>query len=194
MFKIACAVLLLCSVSIAQEAQNAPTPPSTPATLAANSADGKTIDSLITALYEVISGPAGQKRDWERFRSLFVPGARLIPVSQRKEDGGGYEPHVLSPEDYVSRASGAFDKQGFFEKEVSRRTHRWGHIVELFSVYESRHAAAEAQPFARGINSIQLMYDGSRWWIVTIMWEAESPQVKLPPRLLQPQKGADEGR
>lgn len=181
MRRLICVVLVLASLSFAQEQPPAAATP----TAAAAPADVKSVDAILSALYDVISGPAGQARDWNRFRSLFVAGARLIPLAQKKE--GGYETHVLSPDDYVTRAQGAFDKQGFFEHEISRRTHRWSHIVEVFSVYESRHAADEAKPFARGINSIQLMYDGGRWWVVTIMWQAETPQNQLPARLLAPQ-------
>lgn len=193
MSKICCVVLILSSFALAQETPPAATPQapaSAETTTAAAPADVKSIDAILAALYDVISGPAGQARDWNRFRSLFVPGAHLIPLSPKP--GGGYQTRVFSPDDYVNRAQGAFDKQGFFEREVSRRTHRWAHIAEIFSVYESRHAADDPKPFARGINSIQLMYDGGRWWVVTIMWEAESAGVKLPPRLLQPpaQRGA----
>ena len=180
MLKTICVVLLLCSLTWAQE--QAPAAPAAPP--AANPADVKSVDAIVGALYDVISGPAGQARDWNRFRSLFISGARLIPVSKNKE-GTGFAPRVLSADDYVERTKGVFDKQGFFEHEVSRRTHRWGHIVELFSVYESRHEASDPKPFARGINSIQLMYDGGRWWIVTVMWEGESQTVKLPQRLLR---------
>jgi len=180
LLKTLCVVLLLCTLTVGQEA----TPATPAAPPAANPADVKSVDAILGALYGVISGPAGQARDWNRFRSLFISGARLIPVSKNKE-GNGYAPHVLSSDDYAERAKSAFDKQGFFEREVSRRTHRWAHIVEIFSVYESRHEASDPKPFARGINSIQLMYDGGRWWIVTIMWEGETPTTKLPPRLLR---------
>ena len=181
MRRLVCVLLVLASFSFAQER-----PPAAAATSAAAApADVKSVDAILSALYDVISGPAGKPRDWNRFRSLFIPGARLIPLAQKKE--GGYDTHVMSPDDYVTRAQGAFDKQGFFEHEISRRTHRWSHLVEVFSVYESRHAADDPKPFARGINSIQLVYDGGRWWVVTILWEAESPQSQLPARLLTPQ-------
>ncbi|HEU5450598.1 MAG TPA: hypothetical protein VFU76_01360 [Terriglobales bacterium] len=180
MRRLVCVILVLASLSFAQEQ-----PPAAATTPTAAPADVKSVDAILSALYDVISGPAGKARDWNRFRSLFVPGARLIPLVQKKE--GGYETRVMSPDDYVTRAQGAFDKQGFFEHEISRRTHRWSHLVEVFSVYESRHAADDAKPFARGINSIQLMYDGGRWWVVTILWQAETPQNRLPARLLAPQ-------
>jgi hypothetical protein len=82
-------------------------------------------------------------------------------------------------EDYVSRASGNFAQQGFYESESSRTAQHFDNIAHIFSTYESRHEKG-GQPFARGINSFQLLRDGQRWYIVTIMWEAESPKVPIP--------------
>src|SRR5205085_889119 len=115
----------------------------------ANPADVKSMDAVLAALYDVISGPAGKKRDWDRFRSLFVPGARLIPAAKRQD--GGIEARVLDPEGYVSRSAPFLEKNGFFEREISRKVESFGHIAHVFSTYESRHEAADKTPFARGI-------------------------------------------
>jgi hypothetical protein len=149
----------------------------------ARPADVASADSIIAAVYDVISGPAGQKRDWDRMRSLFIPGARLIPVGTAPE--GGFAARVLSVEDYIGRSSATLEKQGFFEREIARRTEKFGHIVHAFSTYESRRAESDAKPFARGINSFQLMNDGRRWWIVTIFWEAERPDNPIPAEYLK---------
>ena len=160
-----------------------PAPAQTPAAPPpANPADVATIDSTIAALYDVISGPAG-KRNWDRFRSLFLPGARLIPTGPRQT--GEVGARVLTVEDYVQRAGGRFEKEGFFEREVARRTETFGNIAHLFSTYESRHAKDDAKPFQRGINSIQLMNDGKRWWVVTIFWQGEDEKNPLPEKYLK---------
>lgn len=147
-------------------------------TPAAKPTDVSSPDAILTALYDVISGPAGQPRDWNRFRSLFAPGARLIPTGRRPDGTTGAR--VLSPEEYVARATPVFDKDGFYEKEIARRTERFGNILHAFSTYEARHKADDAQPFIRGINSIQLYFDGARWWIVTVFWQPETPEAPLP--------------
>ena len=136
-----------------------------------------TPEHIIAAVYDVISGPAG-KRDWDRFRSLYHPGARLIPSGRNPQ--GAVNARVLTPEDYVSRGKAIFDKEGFFERSVANRIEVWDHIAQVWSTYESRHAKDDAKPFARGINSFQLFNDGNRWWILTIFWEQENALHPLP--------------
>ncbi len=148
----------------------------------AHSADAASIDSILAATYDVISGQAGKKRDWDRFRALFAPGARLIPTGPRKE--GGVSSRVLDVEGYIDASAKFLETNGFFEHEVARHTDSYGQIAQVFSTYESRHKAADPAPFARGINSFQLMNDGKRWWIVTIFWQAESPGVQIPEKFL----------
>lgn len=158
------------------QAQAAPAAPAAPP--AAKPADVGSIDAIMSATYAVISGPAGQQRDWDRFRSLFLPGARLVPSGPKKD--GGFFARVVTPDDYASFADAYFQKESFFERESARHTDRFGNIVQIFSTYESRHDAKDAKPFAVGINSFQLFYDGTRWWIVTIYWQEETPDIPLP--------------
>ena len=155
----------------------------TPTTPAANPADVATMDSIIAAVYDVISGPAGKKRDWDRMRSLFLPGARLIPTGARPN--GAYGSRVVTVDEYIERSSGFFEKEGFYEREAARITEQFGQIAHVFSTYESRHAPEDAKPFQRGINSIQLMNDGKRWWIVTIFWQGEDEKTPLPEKYLK---------
>jgi hypothetical protein len=177
--------ILCVSTSFAQDQappRTVVTPPPTAAPPAANQADVTSPDAIIAAAYDVISGPAGQKRDWDRMRSLFYPGARLIRTAPKKEGGMGAT--SLSPQDYIDRASVYFEKNGFWEKEIVRQTERWGNILQAFSTYESRHDAKDVMPFARGINSFQLFSDGTRWWILTIYWQEEGPENPLPAEFL----------
>lgn len=160
----------------------AATPTPAPATSTANPADVATMDAIVASLYDVISGPAGP-RNWDRFRSLFAPGARLIATGVRPT--GEVVSRVMTPDDYAQRNGPFFEKNGFFERELSRRTDKFGNIAHLFSTYESKHAKEDAKPFARGINSIQLQHDGKRWWIMTVFWQGEDEKNPLPAEYLR---------
>jgi len=166
--------------SSAPAQQPATPPPSAPDPFqgvpAAKPDDVKSVDSLLAALYDVISGPAGE-RDWNRFRSLFMPNARL--TSAEKTPDGAVRVRPSSVEDYVRLGGNYFLKNGFFEKPIVSRVETFGNVAQVFSSYESRHAPGEA-PFARGINSLQMLYDGKRWWVVNILWDEERPDNPLP--------------
>jgi hypothetical protein len=164
----------------------APSPQEPAATHAhdAKPADVASPEAIMAATYDVISGPAGQERDWDRMRSLFYPGARLIRTEAKKE--GGLRAAILTVDDFIEHAGNYFKKNGFFELEIARRSERWGSLLHAFSTYESRHDPKDPAPFARGINSFQLFFDGTRWWIMTIYWADESTQTPLPAEFLAP--------
>jgi len=152
----------------------------------ANPADVESIDAIIAAAYDVISGPAGKERDWDRERSLFISGARLIPTAvEAGRNDVDLAPQTLNVEDYIARVEPLFAKNGFYEKEVARRVEQFGQIAHVWSTYESRHDPSDAAPFMRGINSIQLFDDGNRWWILSIYWQHESAEHPLPKKYLQ---------
>lgn len=153
-----------------------------PAAPVANTSDVASMDSIIAALYDVITGPAGKKRDWDRMRSLFIQGGRLIPTGKRA--GGEVGSRIMDVEGYITGSAKFLEENGFFEREIARRMETFGNIAHVFSTYESRHKADDPKPFARGINSIQLMNDGKRWWIVTVFWQAEGPDSPLPEKYL----------
>jgi hypothetical protein len=138
--------------------------------------DVKSIDAIMGAVYDVISGPPGE-RDWTRFRSLFLSTARLTAATKDKD--GTVRLRPMSADDYAARAGGYFLKNGFFERPIVNRVQTFGNVAQVFSSYESRHAAGEA-PFARGINSFQLLNDGKRWWVVSILWDEERADNPLP--------------
>ena len=157
-----------------------------PATASANPADVNSIDAILDAAYDVISGPAGKQRDWDRFRSLFIPEARFIIASPTKE--GGVGARVLDIPSFTAMFTGHVATNGFFERDIARRTESYGNIAHVFSTYESRHNAGDAKPFARGINSFQLMNDSKRWWIVDIYWQHEGPSNPIPKKYLSGKK------
>lgn len=125
------------------------------------------LDNIIHASYEVLSGPAGHLRDWERYRTLFADGARLMPVVAVP----GQKPHArqLTLDDYIRRVEPIFAVENFWERETSRQTEILGRVAHVLSRYESLRDP-NGPPFEHGANSMQLFYDDSRWWIVSIMW------------------------
>ncbi len=167
------AVVLL---SIALAAQNPSAKPAAP-----YAEDGKSIDSTIHAMYDVISGPAGA-RNWERFHSLFLPQATLATVLH-KENQTLYK--VMTPDDYERGAGAYFQQHAFYESEISRHTEQFGNIAHVFTTYASRHDT-KAEPFERGINSVELLNDGTRWWILTISWDSERADNPIPAEYLKP--------
>jgi hypothetical protein len=141
--------------------------------------DVASIDVIMKALYNVISGDAGKKRDWNRFRSLFYPGARMAPTGTNPKTGKILT-RYLTPDDYVNSSGPYLEKEGFHEQELVRHVDAYGNIAQIFSSYEARRKLGDEKPFLRGINSVQLFNDGTRWWVTSITWSAEDAKHPLP--------------
>lgn len=150
-------------------------------------ADVASIDAIMKAVYDVISGDAGVKRDWDRFRTLFHKDARLIPTG-KNPNTGEIAARVITPEQYVQNSGPFLEKNGFHETEIGRRTEIYGNIAHVFSAYAAKNKLSDKEPFMRGINSFQLFYDGKRWWVLTIYWQAETPENPLPKQYLKYKK------
>lgn len=150
-------------------------------TPAANPKDVQSLDAIVAAVYDVISGPSGA-RDWNRFHSLLAKDARLIAVRVPKE-GGKPSLVVMTPSEYAERAGKYFLDHGFFEHELSRKTDSYGAMTHVYSTYESRETK-DGKPIDRGINSMEFFFDGQRWWCVGIYWDSERPGNPIPEKYL----------
>ncbi len=148
----------------------------------ADPADVASVEAITAAVYEVISGPAGTPRDWDRWHSLFLPNARLYPVGANQD--GRWVANGMSPEDFVTLADESFTENGFYEIEIGNVTEVYGNIAHRFSSYASYRTEEDPEPFNRGINSIQLLNDGERWWVLTIFWQHEPDAGPIPARYL----------
>jgi len=173
---------IIAGVALAQ-AQAAPAPVSpfvtvTQGPVVANPDDVATLDAIMRAVYEVISGPAGQKRDWNRMRSLFTSNARLMPLAKAGLRSG-------TVEDYIGFSGPMLERDGFFEQEIARKVEQYGDIAHVFSTYQARRTA-DGPVFLRGVNSFQLVRHAGRWWVVSIMWQAETPENPIPAEYLPP--------
>lgn len=146
--------------------------------------DARSVDSLVDALYEVVSAPPGQERDWDRFRSLFAEDARLIPTGPR--EAGGFQAPVMDVDAYIASTSEYLRGVGFVAKEIARSSDRYGHFAHVLTTLAAYHSPDEQEPFLRGIQSIQCFHDGTRWWILSVLTEAEHPDRPLPEKYLTP--------
>jgi hypothetical protein len=150
-------------------------------TIAAQPADVATIDGVMKAFYEVISGPAGQPRQWSRDRTLYIPEIRF--VSMDLDSKGKPVPRIMTHQQFVDASNPSMVAKGFDEREIHRVTKRFGNIAHVFSTYETRQTPGGPLT-GRGINSIELFWDGDRWWIANAIWDDERPDNPIPKEYL----------
>jgi hypothetical protein len=178
------ALVLLASAQLVPAPAQDGAPVSPPAPVPTG--DGSSPQALVAATYDVISGGAGSARDWVRFHALFHPErGRLMASRPRRGEGAGPSRELvhLSPREYQERSGPVLEQRGFFERQVAARVEQFGDIAHVFSTYESR-STPDSEPFARGINSFQLWFDGERWWVLSILWCEESQAMPIPERYL----------
>jgi len=147
------------------------------ATTPADPKDVGAVDDVIRAYFESISGPAGQPRDWPRFRTLFLPRARFL--TRRIAHGRGAIISI-SIDDFVRSNNAYFEKGGYFETETKRETKSFAGVAQVFSAYEARRGVATSAPYLMGVDGFQLVNDGQRWWIVNIVWDWRRPGDQSP--------------
>jgi hypothetical protein len=140
-------------------------------------------ETIVTALYDVISGPANEERDWSRFRSLFFGGARII-IASGSPDGRIESGKEWSVDGFVEAAEEYYRQNGFWEREITGKIEQFGNIAHSFSTYESRVGSEESDPIGRGINSIQLIRQANRWWVIAIVFDVERPDRLIPKKYL----------
>ena len=177
---LAASLLLASAPASSVEAPVKPTPVSVPA-IAPIPADVSSIDGMIRAFYEVISGPPGQARQWSRDRTLYIPDVRF--VSMDVDPKGKPVASVRSHQQFVDGSDADLVAKGFDEREIHRVTRRFGNIAHVFSTYETRRAPGGPLT-GRGINSIELFWDGNRWWIAGAVWDDERPDNPIPKEYL----------
>jgi hypothetical protein len=137
-------------------------------------------ESLVHAVYDAISGPRGE-RDWNRIRSFYLDGARLIPTGLRANGEHGLR--IMNIEQWMEGARELFTRENFFEVEIAQKVDRFGQIAQVFSTYECRHQA-DGPAYMRGINSFQLLHKDERWWVVTCFWDNASEGNPIPAEYL----------
>ena len=165
-------VLLITPAALAQPANDDPAQ-----RLQADPADVSSVDAIIKAAYDVLSGPIGQARDWDRARTLFHPTARLAHT-QWQPGGQSATIYPMTHEEHISAVSGYTVEKGFTEREIGRQVVSYGTVTHVFSTYA--YTTEDGTMSGRGINSFQLFYDGTRYWITSVIWSQESPEHPIP--------------
>jgi hypothetical protein len=150
---------------------------------AAAPADAASVEAIVSALYASVSHGPDASPDFDRMRRIFLYVGMLVPPKTPGTDFRAMDVDQFA-ERYEKSVAARKEKgepaTGFFERELARRTDCFGNICQVFSTYESRHSPADATPFQRGINSIQLLRDGNRWWIASVVWDTERPDNPIP--------------
>lgn len=143
--------------------------------------DVGSVDGIIRAFYDVISGPAGQPRQWGRDRTLYIPEVRFVSMDVGKD--GAVQARVMSHQQFVDGSDAMLVKRGFYETEIHRVTRSFGNVTHVFSTYEMREKP-DGPLLGRGVNSIQLFNDGKRWWIASATWDEEREGNRIPKEML----------
>jgi hypothetical protein len=180
MVRAAAFALVMSASAGALSAQTASAAPA--ATPAADPADVGSMDAIVCALYASISGPKGMKRDFARLRTLMAPEARFVPTGRAAD--GTHRYRSWNVEEYITAAGPGLEAGGFFESEIGRTTTSFGNVWHIMSAYDSKRTLEDAKPFQRGVNSIQLFNAGNRWYIMSVMWDAERADLSIPATLL----------
>ena len=176
----AAALLASTVAALAAPALEQPSPMPVPA-ISPVPRDVASIDGMIKAYYDVITGPPGQPRQWSRDRTLYIPDLRFVAMSVDKS--GQPVAGIMSHQQFVDRENPSMVKDGFDEREIHRVTERFGNIVHVWSTYETRRTPG-GPLLGRGINSIELFWDGKRWWIANAIWDDERPDNPIPKEYL----------
>lgn len=142
-------------------------------------ADVSTIDGIVKAFYETISGGKNVPRQWSRDRTLYMPDVRFVSMSERD---GKIRASVMSHMQYVNGTNEFLVAEGFQEREINRVVRKFGNIAHVFSTYEFTTDGGKER--GRGVNSIELFWDGTRWWISSASWDEERPGNPIPKEFL----------
>ena len=173
------ALAAIALVALPLPAQDAPARVSIP-TVAARAQDVETLDGIVAAFYEVISGPAGQPREWGRDATLYLEPI-FFTIARIDPETGGPRGRTTSKQEFVDESDAWLTENGFVEREIHRETRRFGNIAHVWSTYAWSTADGET---GRGINGIHLYHDGSRWWITHATWDSEREDNPIPAEYL----------
>lgn len=140
-----------------------------------------TLDGIIKAYYDVVTVKKGEKISYQRDSCLHVPNA--LVGSAQKGRGGKVSLKLITLKQFHQASDAFLEKDGFWEKEISRRVENFGAIYHVWSTYETKNVE-DGPVIERGINSIQLYFDGTRFWILSWIFDNESKEQPIPKKYL----------
>ena len=143
--------------------------------------DVSTIEGIVKASYDTISGGVGVPRDWGRDRTLFDPDSRSVAVNVDPKTGA-VSAKAKTEQEFADADDAWMVKNGFTERELAHIIKRFGNVATVLSSYEGK--TADGKVVTRGVNIFQLYFDGKRWWILSMVWDQERPNNPIPPELL----------
>jgi hypothetical protein len=146
--------------------------------IAARPEDVSSIESIVKADYESISGGVGVARQWARDLTLYDPNARSFEAST---DPKTHAVTTWTPtsQEYTDATDAQFVHSGFSEHEVAHKIYRYGNVATDFSSYEGKLATSDKLA-SQGVNIYQLYFDGKRWWISAVSWDGNLDPHTIP--------------
>ena len=150
--------------------------------VAARAEDVSSVEAIVKASYETISGGVGVPRQWGRDESLFDPNVRFVAV-ERDPKSGAIVAMITTHQEFVDGTDESLVKDGFTERELGHKIERFGNVATVLSSYEGKNAST-GKVVTRGVNIFQLYYDGKRWWVLSMVWDQETPSNPIPAELL----------
>lgn len=145
-----------------------------------NPPEARSLDTILPALYGIVSGKAGSVRNWPLLKDLFAKNAVITPVYH--DENGQSLAEMITVDAFIALNKSTFKDQDFFEQEIARQTFVFGHMANILSHYQSRDVVG-AEPYAQGINSFQLLNDGRRWCVISVTWDSDQKAHPLNGKL-----------
>jgi|AntRauTorcE11898_2_1112593.scaffolds.fasta_scaffold14681_1 hypothetical protein len=149
------------------------------------SSNVSSIDSIVTSIYQVISGDKGEERNWDLHKTIFHPEARII--SNYVDEEGKYQISFFTVDEYMNQFRDYFKENNTYEKDVNRVIEIFGNMAHVFSTFESYRNAEDSTPYKLGTASIQLYNDGDRWYVLNMYYKNESENDKVPNKYIPSQ-------
>ena len=135
--------------------------------------------AMLNELYDSFAFDAGEEPDWETQRRLFLPGATIVPSIQPERQPVGNDVETFIADFRTYALTGEFSTTGLHERVLRMDIHSFGGVGHAFVAFEA-YVPGEEAPRSRGLDSIQLIHDGSSWRVASFTTQFETDELRLP--------------